>query len=60
MVLALIAPKVLLYLAINERINAAFLVKKTLASHPQLAKPGMLTCIYNYICELANVKDVST
>ena len=60
MVIALIAPEVLLLCAIIERIDAAILVKETLASHPELAKPGMLTCIDNYIRELANVRDVST
>jgi len=60
MVIALIAPELLLFIAINDRMNAAILVKKTLASHPQLAKPGMLTRIYNYIHELAMVRDVST
>ena len=60
MVIALIAPEFLLYLAINERISAAFLVKKTLASHPKLAKPGMLNGMYNYIRELEKVRDVST
>jgi len=60
MVIALIAPEVLLFLAIRERRSAAILVKKTLASHPELATPGMLTRLYNYIYELANVRDVST
>jgi len=60
MVIALIAPELLLLFAIFERTNAAILVKKTLASHPELDKPGMLTCIDNYIRELANVRDVST
>ena len=60
MAIALLAPEYLLYLAINEWVDAAILVKRTLAFHPRLAKPGMLACIYNYICELARPKDVST
>jgi len=59
MLIALLAPEFLLYLAINEWTEAAYLVKKTIASHPRLAKRGMLTCVYNYIRKLANPKDVS-
>ena len=55
MVVALFAPEVLLYLAINEWINATALVKRTLAFHPHLAKPGMLARVYNYIRELNRV-----
>jgi len=56
MVVALFAPEVLLYLAINERIDATILVKRTLAVHPHLAKPGMLARLYNYIrVKLKNV-----
>jgi len=57
MIVALLAPEVLLYLAINERISAADLMKKTLKFHPRLAKPGMLARVYNYI--RAKLKDVS-
>ena len=48
MLIALIAPEVLLFLAINERITAGALVKKVLKFHPHLAKPGMFTRIYNW------------
>jgi len=60
MVIALLAPEYLLYLAINQTTDVAYLVKKTLASHPRLAKPGMLTCIYDYIREIIRPKDVSS
>jgi hypothetical protein len=59
MVIALLAPELLLYLALNERIRAGALVKKVLKFHPQLAKPGMLTRTYNYIRGRAKSKDVS-
>jgi hypothetical protein len=49
MFIALLAPEFLLYLAINERINAGTLLKKVHKFHPHLKKPGMLTCIYNWI-----------
>ena len=42
MVIALYAPELLLYLAINERISADAMVKKVLAAHPHLAEPGLL------------------
>ena len=42
MVVALLAPEVLLYLAINERIDATNLMKTALEFHPRLAKPRML------------------
>src|SRR5260221_11445538 len=45
---ALLAPEVLLYFAINERIEAGILLKKALKFHPHLAKPGMVTRIYAY------------
>ena len=41
MAIALGAPELLFYLAINELISAKALVKKVLASHPHLAEPGM-------------------
>jgi hypothetical protein len=42
MILALLAPELLLFLAINERISAGILLKKALKFHPHLAKRGML------------------
>src|SRR5258706_10309301 len=60
MILALLAPEVLLYLAINERITATLLLKQVLKFHPHLAKPGMLAHIYNWIRGGAKSKDVST
>src|SRR5258706_6814159 len=59
MVFALLAPEVLLYLAVNERISAGILLKQALKLHPHLAKPGMLARIYNYFCGGAKSKDVS-
>lgn len=55
MLLALLAPEVLLYLAINERINAGLLLKRALQFHPHLAKPGMVTRLYAYIRGLGAV-----
>ena len=49
MIIALLAPEFLLYLAINERIMASVLLKKVLKFHPHLAKPGKFTCLYNWI-----------
>ena len=59
MILALLAPEVLLFLAINERITAGVLLKKVLKFHPHLAKPGMFTRTYNWICGRAEAKGVS-
>jgi len=56
-VIALLAPEVLLYLAINERVDATKLMRTALAFHPRLAKPGMLARVYNYL--RAKLKDVS-
>src|SRR6266404_6805340 len=42
MVIALVAPEFLLYLAINERVDAGCLLGKVLESHPELVKPGMI------------------
>lgn len=55
MVFALLAPEILLYLAVNERISAGILLKRVLKLHPHLAKPGILARMYNYFS-----KDVST
>src|SRR5258706_1141988 len=60
MVIALLAPEVLLYLAINERTNASILVKKALEFHPHLAKPRILSGMYNRISGRAESKGVST
>ena len=57
---ALLVPEALLFLAINERINAGVLLKKALKSHPDLAKPGMVTRMYTYIRGLATPRAVST
>jgi hypothetical protein len=51
----LLAPELLLFTAINEEISAGNLLKKVLEFHPNLKKPGMLTCIYNWIRERVNV-----
>ena len=57
---ALIAPEFLLFLAINERIDAEFFLKKVLESRPELVKPGMIACVRNYLRGRANSKKVST
>ena len=59
MIVALLAPEVLLYLAINERITAGILLKKVLKYHPHLAKPGILARMHNWIRGRAEPKDVS-
>jgi hypothetical protein len=59
MIISLLAPEVLLYLAINERIRAGVLLKKVLRYHPHLAKPGMLTRVLNYIRGRTMSKEVS-
>ena len=50
MILALLAPEVLLFFAINERITAGVLLQEVLKFHPHLAKPGMFTRMRNWIC----------
>ena len=40
MIFALFAPEALLFLAINERVDAEILLGKVLESHPHLEKPG--------------------
>ena len=47
MVFALLAPEVLLYLAVNERIKAGALLKRVLKLQPDLAKPGMFARMYS-------------
>ena len=59
MFIALLAPEVLLFLAINERIGAGMLLKKVLRFHPHLAKPGMFTRTYNWIRGRPESKEVS-
>ena len=59
MIFALLAPEVLLFLAIDERIMAGILLQKVQKSHPHLAKPGMFTRMYNWIRGRAESKDVS-
>ena len=59
MFIALLAPEVLLYLAIHERIKAVVLLKKVLKFHPHLAKPGVFTRMYHWIRGRAEPKDVS-
>jgi len=57
MIIALLAPELLLFLAINERVSAGILLKKVLKFHPHLAKPGMLD---RYIPGRAKSTNVST
>ena len=61
MVFALLTPEILLYLAVNERIDAGALLEQVLKLHPDLAKPGILAHMYNHFCgRAAKSKDVST
>ena len=60
MLIALLAPEVLLFFAISERVHAGILLKKALKCHPHLAKPGIVTRIYTYIRGLATPRTVST
>ena len=59
MILALLAPELLLYLAVNEKIEAGTLLKQVLKLRPDLAKPGMLARMYGYFCGRGKSKDVS-
>ena len=60
MLIALLAPEVLLYFAVNERFDAGFLMKKVREYHPELVKPGMMDRIRNYIRGRVNSSEVST
>ena len=55
MIFALLAPEVLFFLAINERVDAEILLSKVLEFHPHLEKPG----IRNWIRRLVTSKEVS-
>ena len=57
MVLTLLAPELLLYLATNERISAGISLKKALKFYPRLVKLGKLA--YNRIRGRAKSKEVS-
>ena len=59
MILALLAPELLLYLAINERVTAEVMLKKVLKFHSYLGKPGVLARLYNRIRGRVESKDVS-
>ena len=58
MFIALLAPEVLLYLAIQERIEAGKLLMKVLKIHPHLAEPGVFTRMYHWIRGRTEPKDV--
>ena len=60
MFIALLAPELLLFLAINERINAHTMLKKVLKFHPYLEKPGMLASVNDRISGQAKLRRVST
>ena len=49
MIIALYAPELLLFLAINERVTAGTLLKVAVQYHPDLAEPGMFVSMYRYI-----------
>ena len=53
MLIALLAPEVLLFTAINEKIMAGVLLNEVLKFHPHLAKPGIFTRMDNWIRGLA-------
>jgi len=56
MIVALLAPELLLFMAINERVSARTLLKKVLRVHPHLAEPGIRD---RYIPGRAKSTDVS-
>ena len=60
MLIALLAPEYLLYLAVCERIDAGFLLGKVQEFHPELVKPGMIAHMRNSIRGLVNSREVST
>ena len=49
MVIALYAPEILLFLAINEWISAKTLLKRVLVLHSDLAEPGMFDPMCHFI-----------
>ena len=49
MIGALLAPEYLLFLAMNERVNAGVLLKNVLQSHKDLAEPGVCARVSNWI-----------
>ena len=59
MFIALLAPELLLFLAINERIGANTMLKKVLKFHPYLEKPGMLAGVNDWISGQAKLIKVS-
>ena len=52
MLIALTAPELLFFLAINERVTASTLLDTVLDFHPRLAEPGIFVSMYRYICGL--------
>jgi len=59
MLIALLVPEILLYLAMYESINAGILLRKALKFHPHLAKPGALSRVYSWIRGRVKSNDVS-
>ena len=61
MLIALIAPEVLLFLAVTQRIDASMLKKEAVEYLPsrRLAKPGWLARACNYILRRTKSEDVS-
>ena len=49
MLIALLGPEVLLFLAINESITAHNLLEEVRKVHPDLAEPRMFTRMYNWV-----------
>jgi len=60
MFIALLAPEVLLLLALDERVNAGILLRKALKFRPHLAKPGALARVYSWIRGRVKSNDVSS
>ena len=60
MFIALLAPEILLHLALSERTDAGRLVESVRKYHPELVKPGMIDRIRNHIRGRVNSSEVST
>ena len=58
-ILALVAPALLLYVPMNDRITAGVLSREVLKFHPHLAKPTMLARIRHWIRGRVESKGVS-
>ena len=59
MILTLLAPEGLLYLAFNERMTAGILLEKVRKHHPHLIKPGLRARMEDWISGRVKWQDVS-